>query len=104
MGTTAEIADSRLAEILGDPALAAPEEARRLALRISQALPLLTQRALEQGDRLVDLETAAGIVGKTRNWLLTNADRLPFMRQLGKEWLASERDLQQFIRERRKGR
>lgn len=90
----------RLESILRDPALASPEEARRVLTQVSQAVPLLAQRALASDDMLIDLDHAAEIVDRSPRWLRENAAKLPFMCKVGEEWRCSRLKIQTFIRER----
>lgn len=95
-----DIADERLAEILGDPTLAAPEEARKVALQISQALPLLTKLALMPDDQLIAVEEGALLLDRSPRWLRENAAQLPFMCKVGDQLRCSKLGIQRFIRQR----
>lgn len=51
-------------------------------------------------DRLLKIEEAAAILGKTKDWLYRRADRLPFTARDGRLLRFSNNGVQQYIRQR----
>lgn len=51
-------------------------------------------------DRLLNIEEAAAILGKTKDWLYRRADRLPFTAREGRLLRFSSNGIQQYIRQR----
>ena len=51
-------------------------------------------------DRLLNIEEAAAILGKTKDWLYRRADRLPFTAREGRLLRFSNNGIQQYIRQR----
>jgi predicted DNA-binding transcriptional regulator AlpA len=102
-----------LAEIIGDPVKVGvlPKEAipqlRGELARIDSILlaALLSrgdgQSAGPQGDRLLDVEAAAGKLGTSADWLYRNASRLPFAIRVGKKQLRfSETGIDRYIHQK----
>ena len=55
-------------------------------------------------DRLLNIEEAAAILGKTKDWIYRRADRLPFTARDGRLLRCSNNGIQQYIRQKlRKG-
>lgn len=102
-----------LAEIVSDPAKATalPKEsiaeirgelARLDTILLANLLSSADgQSAAPQGDRLLDVEAAAGKLGTTADWLYRNASRLPFAIRVGKKQLRfSETGIDKYIHQR----
>ena len=51
-------------------------------------------------DRLLNIEEAAAILGKTKDWLYRRAERLPFTAREGRLLRFSNNGIQQYIRQR----
>src|SRR5512140_3286105 len=86
---------------------------QHLLVQVTTLLPLLVANAhgipttekSQQEDRLICIEEAAAILGKTKDWLYRHADSLPFTVREGRLLRFSNIGIQKYIRARlREGR
>ncbi len=98
-----------VAELIQDPAKAMtlpPETAKALWLDLLSLEKALAMRALmvvekpHQEDRLLTVEQAADILGKTTDWLYRRADDLPFTIREGRLLRFSHNGIQKYIQAR----
>jgi len=75
-----------------------------LPLLVAKAHAVTTMEKSQQDDRLLCIEEAAAILGKTKDWMYRHADSLPFTVREGRLVRFSSNGLQKYIRARlRKG-
>jgi predicted DNA-binding transcriptional regulator AlpA len=67
--------------------------------RLAASLATLAEAA--GGDRLLDIDEAAGRLGQNRQWLYRRSKTLPFVVRLGAQVRFSERGIERFIQSRR---
>jgi predicted DNA-binding transcriptional regulator AlpA len=79
-----------------------------ILIQVTSLLPLLvakshavpTTEKSQQEDRLLSIEEAAAILGKTKDWLYRHADSLPFTVREGRLLRFSSNGIQKYIRAR----
>lgn len=106
---TGPVAIPTLDELLRDPIKAAglpPEAARAMLCGLAGLLPLLiaqSSRGTDRPnaeDRLLSVDEAAAILGKTADWLYRRADALPFVVREGRLLRFSSSGIQKYIQAR----
>ncbi len=102
-----------LDELLQDPVKAAslpPEAARTVLCGLAGLLPVLiaqSSRGIDKPhveDRLLAIDEAAAILGKTTDWLYRRADTLPFVIREGRLLRFSHSGIQKYIQARLRAR
>lgn len=48
-------------------------------------------------NRLLDIEEASALLGRSTDWLYRNSHKLPFARKVGRMWRYSAKGIQQYI-------
>lgn len=102
-----------LDELVKDPVKVAslpPEAARTVLCGLAGLLPVLiaqSSRGTDKPhveDRLLTIDQAAEILGKTTDWLYRRADALPFVIREGRLLRFSHSGIQKYIQARLRGR
>jgi predicted DNA-binding transcriptional regulator AlpA len=71
-----------------------------LPLLVAKAHAVTTTQKSQQEDRLLSIEEAAAILGKTKDWLYRHADSLPFTVREGRLLRFSNNGIQKYIHAR----
>lgn len=97
-----------LERLMGDPGLMQTLPAHlveHILIQVISLLPLLIAKShavptvnSQQEDRLLSIEEAAAILGKTKDWVYRHADNLPFAVREGRLLRFSKNGIQKYIR------
>jgi predicted DNA-binding transcriptional regulator AlpA len=96
------VADPGLVQTLPCPVI------QHILIQITSLLPLLVSQSYRvpttekghQDDRLLSIDEAASILGKTKDWLYRHSDTLPFTVREGRLLRFSSNGIQKYIRAR----